>query len=539
MRIDAMHMKNESQLIADYKNGKEIRKFFDYDPFKSFGVRAEELKMRQFKRNELAPILEECNTRWGAGEETLKQIEKLKNPDSVVVVGGQQAGLLTGPLYTINKVISIIQLAREQEEILGTPVLPVFWIAGEDHDYEEINHVFLPEKQRLKKFKFNQSHYKKKPISEIKLDKSLAEKWINELFSTLEETIHTKEIYNMILKAIHDSESFTDFFATLIHRLFEKEGLILLDAADKRVRKIENDYFIRLIENQPKISEGVTQASKELANMDYTTSLEDLDPSDGHLFYHQDEERILLKRTEEGDWIGKQEEINLSTEELLKIANEQPEKLSNNVVTRPIMQELLLPTLAFIGGPGEIGYWSILKPAFHSLDLKMPPVVPRLSFTFIPERTKKALVATGISLETALHHGSADEKEKWLLSKQQPPITQLADDLKKVIEQAHQPIRRVAEDIRDDIGALAEKNLFYLHREIDYLTNRMEQALEEKYEKEISQFDLIQMMLHPEGGLQERTWSVLPFLNEYGTEFISKLARSSCSFKNQHYIVEL
>src|SRR5699024_5154563 len=108
--------------------------------------------------------------------------------------GGQQAGLLTGPLYTINKIISILQYAKEQEKRLDIPVLPVFWIAGEDHDFEEVNHVFFPHGKGLNKFPLKQSHYKKLPVTDIALDQKVAAKWVDELFSKLPETIHTRDI---------------------------------------------------------------------------------------------------------------------------------------------------------------------------------------------------------------------------------------------------------------------------------------------------------------------------------------------------------
>src|SRR5699024_8817028 len=157
--------------------------------------------------------------------------------------------------------------------------------------------------------------------------------------------------------------------------------IVLIDSADEAVRKMESNYFIQLIEKQPEISKGVYHSLEDLKKSGYAVSLE-ADPEDGHLFYHLNGERILLTRDEEGNWQGKQGECLLSNEELIQIAKDQPELLSNNVATRPLMQELLFPTLAFIGGPGEIAYWAALQRAFAALEIKMPPVVPRLSLTY-------------------------------------------------------------------------------------------------------------------------------------------------------------
>jgi bacillithiol biosynthesis cysteine-adding enzyme BshC len=538
MKIESIKLNNENQLMTDYRKHKSISSFFDYLPYDSLSSRVEALKNREFKREDLSLVLARLNKAWGADITTMDAIDKFKDPNSVVVVGGQQAGLGTGPLYTINKIISILQFAKEKEKELEVPVLPVFWIAGEDHDYDEINHLYLPEQEQLVKYKFNQFVDKKAPISEIKLDSSLGEDWIKELLTALPETVHTKEIHSMMKEAVQQSHSITDFFAILIHTLFQGEGLILIDAADESIRDLERDYFVQLIENQPKIAEGVYKTADTIQSLGYGEPLE-LSISDGHLFYHVAGERILLQRTEDGKWIGKQNEIELTTDELLHCAMNEPNKLSNNVVTRPVMQELLLPTLAFIGGPGEIRYWSLLKPAFQALDIEMPPVIPRLSFTLVTDRVEKALERTGVRLETALVEGCLAEKEAWLQRIQKPPIQSLTDELKETIREAHQPVKETAENIRSDIGALADKNLQLLNKEIDYLGKRMEQGLKEKYDYQLREYDYLEMMLHPDGGLQERMWNVLPFINKYGFDWIHELCNAPCSFQEEHHLVYL
>lgn len=539
MQINAVNIRNEGKLIADYRENKEeIINFFDYQPYQSYEQRAEELHSRKFERMQLSEVLEKMNTSWGADPATIHNIQQLKNPETVVVIGGQQAGLLTGPLYTVNKVISILQLAKQQQEELNIPVVPVFWIAGEDHDYEEINHVYMPGKFELKKKKFKQASFNKSSVSHVKLNKEACEDWIDELFSSMEETAYTKDLYKMVSEALQKSLNITDFFARLIFKLFPDQGLVLIDSAHPDVRNLETDYFIQLIENQSKISHGVYEASLKLENLGYSLSLE-LSEEDGHLFYHKDNERILLERTEDGNWKGKLGEVQLMTEELIHIARTNPENLSNNVVTRPLMQEMLLPALAFVGGPGEIGYWAALKPAFHALGLKMPPVVPRLSFTYVPRNVKKALDATGISLESAVQQGVEAERKEWIRNKQRPSIDGLAEDLKATIEKAHHPLRELSASIRADVSQLSEKNLQFLLNEVDFLKNRMNLAWEEMYDKDLNQFNLIQMTLYPDRGFQERKWHPLPLINEYGGEFILKTAEHPCSFTEKHYVVYL
>src|SRR5690625_4018058 len=165
MQIEAVKIHNKSRLICDYRaNKKNIMSFFDYDPYSQFRERVEDVKQRHYDRGHLTDVLHEINSRWDAPRTTIDNIERLKEENSTVVIGGQQAGLLTGPMYTINKVISIIQFAKQKEKELGIPVIPVFWIAGEDHDFDEINHVFLPNHGEMEKYKHPQNILKKQSI---------------------------------------------------------------------------------------------------------------------------------------------------------------------------------------------------------------------------------------------------------------------------------------------------------------------------------------------------------------------------------------
>ncbi|GGB45092.1 putative cysteine ligase BshC [Lentibacillus populi] len=539
MRIDPISLENQSELMKDYRNNKtKILDYFDYHPFQeaTYQNRIRDLQGRSFNRKQLAETLMMINREWDAPEATYKNINRLTDENSVVVIGGQQAGLLTGPMYTINKIISIIQLARQQEEKLSIPVIPVFWIAGEDHDFAEINHIFLPEIPRMKKYQLLQRMVSKMSVSAIEKDEVYANQWIDHIFEQLQETQHTKQLYDTIKGCLDKSPTYVDFFARIIFQLFASEGVVLVDSAHAKLRELESEYFINLIEKQPEISEGVYEYEQRLKQSGYPISL-GTEPGDAHLFYHYKEERILLTRNDTGEWVGKQNNVVLTTEQLVEIAKTQPELLSNNVVTRPLMQELLFPSLAFIGGPGEISYWSALKPAFRALEIKMPPVMPRLSFTFVERNVEKLLNRYAIPSGHAVNNGVIQERGNWLAGQSNPPVKIMAQQIRQSIEAVHKPLRDVARNIRADLGGLADKNLSYLFRDIDYLEDRMTKALEEKYAKELSEFDCIHTALHPNNGLQERVWNPLPWINQYGSQFIKELTEAPCSFANEHYLV--
>ncbi|MFD1360241.1 bacillithiol biosynthesis cysteine-adding enzyme BshC [Lentibacillus salinarum] len=541
MRITPMTLTNQSALIDDYRRQSgRIMEHFAYDPYvgTTYHSRVQALQQKSIDRDHLADALVTMNKRWDAPEAVYRNIERLKEDHSVVVIGGQQAGLLTGPMYTINKIISIIQFARKQESELGIPVVPVFWIAGEDHDFAEINHIYLPEENSMTKHKLPQQVTDKRAVSEIPIDKPAAMQWMNQLFEQLTETEHTKNIYRTIQDCLQQSATYVDFFARVIYQLFDDEDIVLVNSADPGLRAVERDHFIKLIEKQSEISSGVHTALQVLNQKGYAVSLE-TSPDEAHLFYHDGHDRILLSRDHEGNWIGKQHEVLLTNEEMLSIADNHPEKLSNNVVTRPLMQECLFPTLAFIGGPGEVGYWSALKPAFEAMDMDMPPVLPRLSLTFIDRHVEKTMQKYSINAEDAVNHGTESRKIQWLASRNDPPVQQVASAVRQAVNQVHKPLRDIARDTRSDIGELADKNLYYMNEQIAYLENRIIKTMEENNARQLDDFDLIHNAVHPQKGLQERVWSPLWWLNEHGTCFIKSIVNHSCRFDVDHHLVYL
>lgn len=540
MWMKPIHLNNESKLMKDYRNeSDQVMRHFDYSPFQAFEEkRIKALHKRSFNRIELSERLQRMNAQWGAPEATKKQIERLKDPNSVVIIGGQQAGVLTGPMYTINKIISIIHVAKEEEKKLAMPVIPVFWIAGEDHDFEEINHVWTPHHNNMKKHILHQFDGEKRPISDRVLDKTHFSKWFTNLLQQFNETVYTKEIHSSVMSCLEKSETYVDFFAQLLFQLFNDEGLVLIDSNAPHIRQLESEYFVTYIHKQPSVAEAVYKRNHELNQSGYYTSL-DIEKEDAHLFYLLEGERILLQRSSDGSWVGKQNEVTFTTEEMIQIAKYEPELLSNNVVTRPLMQELLFPVLTFIGGPGEISYWSTLQPMFNSFDIDTPPVLPRLSLSYVDIKTEKMLKKLAISPEDALRHGVDEQKIRWLSVQKASPIDQMSAQIKKAIARVHMPLREAAKEIRTDVGELADKNLQYIYENIEFLEKKMYRAIEEQHENTIADFDWINDVLHPNGQLQERTWNILFFVNQFGSSFIKELINNDFSYEAEHYIVYL
>lgn len=536
MAIQSIQLTNRNKLAAHYVANK-LNMFFPYTPFSDYEERLQHLQNRSFPREQLTNLLLTMNKKWGAPAATIEQIKKLHDKESVVIIGGQQAGLLTGPLYTINKIISILTYAKEQEEKLNIPVIPVFWIAGEDHDFAEINHIFLSQNNVINKQTTEQYEPLKKSVSHIDLDREKTNKWIKQVFSNLLETEYTKELLEMVTTTLEESKTYVDFFARLIFQLFPEEGLVLIDSAANELRQLESERFLQLIHKQAEITNAVYNTAQQIQQTGYSVQAE-VQLDDANLFYHHNDERVLLKRRGK-DWIGKNEEVLFSTEELKTIAKETPEKLSNNVITRPLMQESLFPTLGFIAGDGEISYWALLKDAFSIFDEKMdmPPVIPRLSITYINERVDKLLMNRNLDASYIINNGCQRLGMNWLVNQQHPPVDQLFAEAEESIKATHKPLQQLAESISPTLRDEAKRNMNNIVKELTYLKNSTMRQLQDRYNLQMAQFKEIEQTLRPQAGLQERTFNIVSLVNECGFQFIKKLLHAQLSFERDHYIV--
>ncbi|WP_157811962.1 bacillithiol biosynthesis cysteine-adding enzyme BshC [Alteribacter populi] len=509
--------------------------FYDYSyQVTDLQERAKELKARNFQRAKLKSVLKTYNESLTSNQATFEQIDKLGDDRSLMIVGGQQAGLFTGPMYTINKVISILAHAKETEENLGVPVVPLFWIAGEDHDIDEINHAFIHYKGELKRVAMRERNDLKIPASKRSLDQSQVMKQLKESLLYLRETVHTKDLYEEWEQLIFSSTTYVEFFAKLIHRLFEGTGLVLMDAADEQIRKLERPFFKDLIEENESVRDAFTEQAKAFQEAGNGSPVQ-VDMNLSHLFIHDNDERILLYFDEEREaFVDKEGHRSWTKNELLKVAEEEPERLSNNVISRPLMQEWLLPVLGFISGPGEIRYWGTLKKLFHFFNFQIPPLLPRMQFSIVERGAEKYLKALDLNLWQVASAGVEESREEWY--EKNKPI-----DYDPIFETAEAEMRKVMEKVAEGLNSTDATKMDY-----ERFTERSLQGLEQ-YKRTVGKqvdhllrptlnhFDHVRTVLHPNGGLQERTVNVLPFLNEYGSDLIQRLSVEIINRGSKHH----
>ena len=538
MKLEQIEIPVKNPLLDDYRNEKSsILSFFHYpNRAESFSKRLEDLQNHPIRRGQLVAIIRGFMEPLEISNKAEKHLQELED-NAVVIVGGQQSGLLTGPLYSVHKAISVILLAKEQRENLGIPVVPVFWIAGEDHDIDEINHTFTAVNGRLVKHVYGERSKRKTMASTTQIDVEMTRKFISETFKQYGETVYTEKLLANIDALLKMSTTYTDFFVQIMNWLFKEEGLLFIDASNPKLREYEAPYFEKLIQHSEAIANVVTIREANLAELGYGAPIGATKEA-ANLFYVKDGERFLLER-HDGKFINHMANVQFTKSEMLQLAKEDPTCLSNNVVTRPLMQDMVLPVLAFVGGPGELAYWSTLKDAFETLDMQVPVFVPRMNITIVDRQVQVVLHELQISVADAIAGKTSTLKTSY--------EDEVYDtDAKKVIEQTKQLLHSQYEGLQEHLlnnkvhlEKLVDKNLIYHESQLDFLMGKIEQEILLKHEVELRKYRIIEDCILPGGGLQERTFNPFQFMNEYGEDLVKELMTLPFSINGKHNVVFL
>ncbi|SDY76392.1 bacillithiol biosynthesis cysteine-adding enzyme BshC [Evansella caseinilytica] len=525
MKIVCKNIVEPETFLDNYLRQQErVMKFYDYSIDKDgAAARYGEIAQRSYQRDQLVEALERFNEQLTKSDDTFFQINRLRNPESVVVIGGQQAGLLSGPMYTVNKVLSILIEAKKLEEQLQVPVVPIFWIAGEDHDIDEVNHTFFHYQGQVKKIRLAERNDIKQPASERIITSGTAAELVKEGFRLLQETEHTTKLYRSLMEDVSTDCTYVEWFARLLHRLFEGTGLVLMDAADPNIRQLERPYFRKMLQKNDELRQAFVETAREFRLEGYGEPI-DIDEKNAHLFFHEQGQRYLLEKKGEM-FAEKQRSAERSLSSLLQLLEENKPVLSNNVVTRPVMQDLLFPVISFIAGPGELKYWGTLKGVFHTFGIKMPLVLPRLHLTFISRRAEKHLKWLAVHPDTVAKEGLKERKQAWLEQRGgmeaeaafRKAAGKMADALAELSSTFHHRGQEAATAHRR-YEALVVKGLTQYQQ-------RIERVAEKEKAADIRRFDEVETELRPNGMLQERQLNIVPLLNEYGDDLVRRVAR--------------
>ncbi|WP_126425988.1 bacillithiol biosynthesis cysteine-adding enzyme BshC [Brevibacillus marinus] len=541
MRFDSISLPAANRLTQAYLTGDpQVARLFSYRPFQlaSYRERLAWLEQRAYPhRDRLADGLLAYNRRIDNHPAAQAAIEKLRDTHTYVIVGGQQPSVLTGPLYTVHKALSLIQTARYLTRALDRQIVPVFWIAGEDHDLAEMNHVYLPvEAGPPQKQKLPLPVHGRVSASMLPVERESMIRFAEQFFAAHTETPYTNDLRQVAIACAEQSDTLADWFARLMARLFGKHGLILLESSLPFVRELEQPVFRDVLENNEQIASLLRVQEQTIRRLGYPPQLA-LTDDQAHLFLYQRGERHLLLRSG-GHFAIKGGQRLFSRDELLQLLAEDPQQFSANVVTRPLMQERLLPTLAFIGGPSEIAYWAFYREYFAHFGCQLPVVQPRTSLTFIDGAIARLLEQFGLSAEEALRD-FPHWQQRWEKGLLPSGLNERFAQARRSIEQLYQPLVEEVSRIDPGLRKLAAKNLQILLDQVRFLEQRTERSILAQHETARRRIARIEAALLPFGQLQERTYNIFSFLNKYGCDLLDRLAEAELPFDATHKLIYL
>lgn len=541
MNVVQVPMKVNQPLSDTYiKDYEQVRELFDYNPVseQDWHARAAWLdKTRDLRaeRKELVKRLRAYNAERNPHAAVSTALDQLEQDDALVVVGGQQSGLFTGPLLVIYKALTIIQTARMAAQRLSRPVVPVFWIAGEDHDFDEVNHTYVlsPELQ-IQKIRIDHPTGVRSMVSEVVVSPEVWHAAIQQLCDLLPNTEFKADLMEKLNTYAAVSDTLSDFYARIFGMLFGEAGLVLIDSADQAIRSIEVPMFERIIAQNDELERAYFQSQDDVARQGFTAQA-DVTAGNANLFYIHEGTRLLLHK-ENGRFTDRKGLVSFSVDELRAALASYPERFSNNVLTRPLMQDYLFPVLSAILGTGEIAYWALTHHAFHEVGFRMPIIVPRMSFTFVEGTVQKQMTKYDLTFEDVTER-FAERREAWLHAQDTLGLDADFDHLKQELESMYQPILSKLAQIQAGLGKLGETNKQKVMEQVEFLQNRAVNDLAKQNETALRHWDRIHSSLMPLGKPQERVYNIFAYLNRYGSAWISSLYEIPLDLTGQHRVI--
>jgi bacillithiol biosynthesis cysteine-adding enzyme BshC len=358
-------------------------------------------------RQTLCDLLEQQNRGFSAAEPAFKSIAeniaRLRNGAGAVVTG-QQVTLFGGPLFTILKAATVIRKAKDAS-IAGSPHVPIFWLATEDHDVAEADHVTLPDRHQLKTLRLAGSHANGVAVGRVTLDKD-----IEDLLAQAGEILGPGPVLDQLIACYHTGQTLGQAFAQFISHTFAAQGLIVLDASSRAFHALGSDVLRQAIVRADELRVALTDRDQQLAAAGYHSQVL-VSPVSSLLFLFDGDSgaRVPLRRTADGGWQAARHLY--STAELLAILDAEPERLSPNALLRPVFQDCILPTAAYVGGPSEVAYFAQSQVLYERILGRTTPVLPRLSATLVEPAIAGLLARHEVSLPDVIQSALKDPLE--------------------------------------------------------------------------------------------------------------------------------
>ncbi len=510
-----------SELFRDYiDNYANLQQFFTVDFRKRNGYAqlAETISAKFSKRTELVDLLLKQNNEYKTTEKTLEHIKLFANANTVAIVTGQQVGMLGGPLYTIYKTVTAIKLAEELNASLPDfRFVPVFWLEGEDHDFEEMNNIgLLNLENQCVTLEYHlggaPSEKNNGAIGNIVFDEHL-KTFYEGIESTLIPTEFREPLLELLKSCYATGTTFEKAFTSWLQTLFPDAGLVFISSNNKDAKQLLKHLFVKEINEFPGMTQRIIAQSAKLEH-DYHAQIK---PKALNLFCFHKGGRYLIEPREH-DFSLKGTRQYFTKDELLRLAEETPEFFSPNVALRPICQDTLLPTFAYIAGPSEVAYFAQLKTVYEYFDLQMPIIYPRASATLLEQRQHSIMEKYNLPIDTffgsvekvasAVIGSLSEVKVDDLFGEASRKLYDMANELKFGVEMVDPTLLGPLENTQKKMDEL-----------LLLLKSKTMEAQRKRHEIALRQINKVVNTLYPEGTFQERFLNITYYMNKYGLEF--------------------
>jgi len=501
-----------SKLICDYLEEKEgLKTFYNRFPtLENFKHQIEE-KRKNFSDEKRHLLAKRIMFQYGdnsLSQSTLSNIDLLKEPSTFTITTGHQLNLFTGPLYFLYKIFSVINLCEQlNEEYKNHHFVPIYWMATEDHDFEEINYFELFGKKILwnRKSSGAVGELSTEGLKEIK----------QQLKTEFGESENGRKLTSLFSDAYTKHDNLADATRFLANKLFHHHGLVIVDGNDAELKKCFVPYVEKEFTENLSFKK-VTETTEKLLELGFS---EQVHPREINLFYLKENlrERIIER---DGMFYVNESDISFSKDEIIKELHEHPERFSPNALLRPLYEEVILPNLCYIGGGGELAYWFQLKDYFNKVEVPFPILLLRNSALLVPKSLSEKLKKLNVKIEDLFL------PQHELLSKHTQQISKIDIDFskqKEFLQQQFKDLYEIATQTdKSFLGAVGAQEKKQLNG-LDNLEKRLLKAQKRNFSEELDRIREIQDQLFPKQSLQERQLNFSEFYLEYGEGLLEVL----------------
>lgn len=485
-------------------------------------------------RTELADVLDAQLTRRGAPPESLAQAGRLREADTVAVVTGQQAGLFGGPLFTLLKALTALSLSDRLRREHGIPVVAIFWIDAEDHDWAEVATCgVLDRGLALRPITLpappGAGHLR---VADIHLDASITAA-VDALAEALAPTEFTPGLLRDLRAIYRPGAGMTEAFGRWMDQLLGPRGLVVFDASDPAAKPLVRRVFLRELDQPGYSARLASEAGRRLVERGYHAQVTPLDGTVS--LFHLDGGRQPIRTVDGQTTVG---ETPVALEALRAAADRDPQRFSPNVLLRPVVQDTLFPTVAYVAGPSELAYLAQLRPVYEHFGVPMPMIYPRATATILDSAAARFLTRYDIALESLQPRDEAALNR--LLEAQLPAaVEQAYQEADATIRRQMTALMAAVPAIDPTLDGAARSTLGKMQHDLETLHDKIIHAAKRRDATLRRQFGRTQAQSFPEGHRQERAVGFVYFLNRYGPALVDRLTEALPLDLGRHWVVAI